>query len=111
MSLAAAVVLVLDPDAASRDALGALLRQEGARPVLCADETAALELLNREPADILLADLAVGDGGIAFLRTVEERWPGLPTIVLAGNASVADAVGALRAGAADFIEKPFNAEE
>jgi two-component system response regulator AtoC len=111
MSLAGAVVLVVDPDAACREALDALLRKEGARPVLCADQVAALELLNREPADVLLADLASQNGDPSFLRTVEERWPGLPTIVLAGGASVADAVGALRAGAADFIEKPFNAEE
>ena len=110
MSMAGAVVLVVDPDLASREALGALLDKDGARPVLCADAASALELLNREPADVLLTELGVGDGA-AFLEGVEERWPGLPTIVIAGGASVADALGALRAGAADFIEKPFNAEE
>src|SRR5262245_9608773 len=111
MSLAGAVVLVVDPDAASREALGSLLRKGGARAVLCAEEPAALELLNREPADVLLTDLGGGDGTLGLWCAVEERWPGLPAIVIAGDASVADAVGALRAGAADFVEKPFNAEE
>jgi two-component system response regulator AtoC len=112
MSMAGAVVLVVDPDVASREALGALLDKDGARPVLCADAASALELLNREPADVLMTELGVGDGTpLSFLEGVEERWPGLPTIVIAGGASVADALGALRAGAADFIEKPFNAEE
>jgi two-component system response regulator AtoC len=112
MSMAGAVVLVVDPDVASREALGSLLKGDGARPVLCAEASAALELLNREPVDVLLTELGLKEaGGLSFLQVVEERWPGLPTIVIAGGASVAAAVGALRAGAADFVEKPFNAEE
>jgi two-component system response regulator AtoC len=111
MSLVDAVVLVVDPERDSREALTSLLLRRGSRPVACSEGAAALELLNKEPVDIVVTELALEDmTALSFVAAVEERWPGLPTIVIAGGASVSDAVGALRAGAADFVEKPFDAE-
>jgi len=103
-----AIVLVVIWDAARRDELAGLLRRAGASASTCSSASEALQLLNAEPVEVVMMEL---DGGLDFLTTVEERWPRLPVIVIADDATAPNAEAALRAGAADVLETPFDPEQ
>jgi DNA-binding NtrC family response regulator len=68
----------------------------------------ALELLRRDGADVLITDVRLpGMDGLALLRAAMAVDTGLPVILMTGHGDIAMAVGAMRDGAYDFIEKPF----
>jgi len=91
----------------ARDAIGRDVDLE-----LCKSGEAALEALAREPADLVLSDLAMpGLSGIELLERVRREHPGTDFVVLTGHASVESAVGALRMGAADYLRKPVSPDE
>jgi DNA-binding NtrC family response regulator len=69
----------------------------------------ALEILSREPADIVILDLVLpGIPGIETLKAIRARFPRIEVIVVTGHASAESAVEAMKAGARDYITKPFN---
>jgi two-component system response regulator AtoC len=103
---------VVDSDVASSALLGRLLGESGIVVWTCSSAEEALARLEKEPVEVVVSDLALPDmSGLAFIGAVEQQWPGLPVVVLAANASVPEAVSALKAGAADFLQKPFDREE
>lgn len=86
---------------------GAEFRVEGAR-----DGAAALAHLERQEADVVLLDLCMpGMDGLAVLKELRRRWPDLPVIMMTAHATVKTAVDAIKAGAADYVMKPFDLEE
>jgi two-component system nitrogen regulation response regulator NtrX len=99
-------ILIVDDDPAVLRGVGGLLRDEGMRTVEARSVAeAALLLEAAEAPDLMLLDLRMpGEGGLAWLGRLQPL--PLPVVVLSGEASVADAVTALRLGAADFVEKP-----
>jgi two-component system, NtrC family, response regulator AtoC len=112
MTTQGAAILLVDPDRASAERLAALLAGSGAQTVSCAKGSEALEILNARAVHVVVTELALPDmSGLELLATLSEGWSGLPVVVMAAGASVTDAVAALKAGAADFVEKPFNAEQ
>ena len=107
-----ATILVADPDLESGRRLRDMLLGRFETVLLCQNGTDTLAALEREPAQVLISELALPDmAGLDLLSRVAERWPGLPVILLAQDASVPEALSALRAGAADFVQKPIAAEE
>jgi two-component system response regulator FlrC len=104
-------VLIVDDDAAIRDAMLDSLRSD-AWSVLTADSgPRALELLKREPVRLVISDLQMRPmNGTALLQKIRERHPRLPTIIMSNEGSVENAVNAMRGGAADFLVKPCSAE-
>jgi len=91
----------------ARDAIGEEVDLE-----LCKSGEEALDALDREPADLVLSDLAMpGLSGIELLERVRREHPGTDFVVLTGYASVDSAVGALRMGAADYLRKPISPDE
>jgi two-component system response regulator AtoC len=109
MAIDGAALLVVDPDGASAERLAERLRAQGAHTSISNNGAAALQLLEARPVDVVLTELALPDmTGLTLLELLAQRWPGLPVIVVAHGASVADAVSALKAGAADFLEKPLH---
>src|SRR5436190_2085109 len=101
-------VLVVDADAVASARLVELLGSGGSAGTACSTGSQALSILNAQPIDVVIADLCLGDmTGPELVAAIEERWPGTPVVVTAEAASVKDAVTALRAGAADFLEKPI----
>jgi two-component system response regulator AtoC len=108
----ARTVLVVDSDVASSALLGRLLGESGMKVWACSSAREALSRLESEPVEVIVSDLLLPDmSGLAFIGAVEQQWPGLPVVVLAANASVTEAVSALKAGATDFLQKPFDREE
>ena len=71
----------------------------------------ALDVLERERVDAALLDLRMpGMDGLELLKSVKELRPELMVLMLTGHGGVRDAVEAMRLGALDFLEKPFNAD-
>jgi len=112
MEDAGATVLVVDDDAAVGKVLSALLRQAGLQAMHELSGEAALARLASAPVDLVLTDLRMpGMDGMDLLRQVVREWPDVPVVMLTAHGSVARAVEAMKAGAADFMLKPFDREE
>lgn len=106
-------ILIADDQADIRAALALVLQGDGYETQGAASPDEAAMLLEGGGFDALLLDLnfradtTSGEEGLRLLASVVGRWPDLPVVVLTGWGSVALAVRALRAGAADFLEKPW----
>lgn len=106
-------VFIVDDDAAVRQGLGALLGAKGYRvePYESAEAFLARAALDRVPA-CLLADIRMpGMSGLELQRQLKQRAVALPVIVITGHGDVPQAVAALKAGAVDFLEKPFDSDQ
>jgi two-component system, NtrC family, response regulator AtoC len=105
-------VLVVDDDAAVGMVLAALLVQAGMKATHVPSGEAALRALDRAPADVVVTDLRMpGMDGMQLLARIAATSPDLPVIVLTAHGTVPLAVEAMRAGAADFVLKPFDREQ
>ena len=105
-------VLVVDDEKNMRLSLQTVLKDEGyaARVVESAEE--ALELLAREDFLMVITDARLGGmTGYEFLGKIRSRWPDLPAIMLTAYATPKLAVEAIKAGAIDYLAKPFAPEE
>ncbi|HQY61685.1 MAG: sigma-54-dependent Fis family transcriptional regulator [Myxococcales bacterium] len=104
--------LVVDDDTAVAEVLGAQLRQAGFSCAVVHSGAAALEALEARPFSVVLSDLRMpGMDGLALMREVAARWPDLPVVILTAHGTVASAVEAMKAGAADYLQKPFERAE
>lgn len=106
-------VLVVDDEAAIREVISALLQDEGYRPRLAANSDEALaEVERRMPAAVLLDIWLEGSklDGMQILDRLRADYPDLPVIVISGHGTIEMAVGAIKKGAHDFIEKPFKTD-
>lgn len=101
-------VLVVDDEEWMRDACGQILQAEGF-DVLCAtDGQAGLDMARRHAPDLVLVDLKMpGMNGIAYLEAVKAFDPDVAAVVITGYATLEVAVEAMKAGAYDFLAKPF----
>lgn len=102
-------VFVVDDDPDVRDSLAALLSSAGLTPRLFDSATAFLAQYRAGEAGCLVADIRMPDmDGIALQTELANRKAGLPVIIITGHGDVPLAVRAMKAGAMDFIEKPFD---
>jgi DNA-binding NtrC family response regulator len=105
-------VLIVDDEAAIRESLEALLTMEGFDVTMAADGAAGLAHLAQGEFDLLLLDLALpNESGIELLPRVLETQPGLPVIMITAYGTVANVVEAIRAGAENFVQKPWDNEK
>jgi FixJ family two-component response regulator len=104
----AALVCVVDPDPATRRSVAALLRALGAEVEGFATAREFLAHLSTAVPACVVAESRLPDmSGIALLQELRARGLRIPTILLSADADVSAAVIAMRAGALDFIEKPY----
>ena len=102
----------MEDDIAVGTVLVALLAQVGHEVEHVTSGGEALAKLEVRPFDVVLTDMQMpGIDGIALLREIARRWPGLPVILLTAHGSVAAAVEAMKSGAVDFMCKPFDKDE
>jgi len=105
-------VLIVDDEKNMRRSLQTMLGDEGypARTAESAEE--ALRLLEREPFLMVITDARLGGmSGYEFLARVRAGWPDLPTLMITAYATPKLAVEAIKAGAMDYLAKPFAPEE
>jgi two-component system nitrogen regulation response regulator GlnG len=108
MSTAQGRILIAEDDHEMAQLLGCLLHREGLTPLLAKDGIEALQLVRAGDPDVLLADLRMpGMDGMELMRKAKDLDPELPVILITGFAEVRGAVEALRAGAHDYLAKPF----
>jgi two-component system response regulator FixJ len=104
-------VFVVDDDEAVRRGLAALLGARGYAVETFPSAEAFLARVPPEPPACLLADVRMpGMSGLELQAELKRRGARLPVVVITGHGDVAMAVAALKAGALDFIEKPFDAD-
>ncbi|APF36998.1 response regulator transcription factor FixJ [Chelatococcus daeguensis] len=104
-----AVVHVVDDDLAVRQSLSFLLASDGLPVRLHESATAFLASAVQAQAGCIVTDVRMpGLDGIAFLQELRRRGSTLPVIVMTGHADVPLAISAMKAGAVDFLEKPFD---
>lgn len=102
-------VFVVDDDPDVRDSLAALLMSAGLSPKVFESATAFLAQYKAGDSGCLVADIRMPDmDGIALQSELANRKAGLPVIIVTGHGDVPLAVRAMKAGAMDFIEKPFD---
>jgi two-component system nitrogen regulation response regulator NtrX len=103
-------ILVVDDEADIRELVAGVLEDEGYRPRTAGDADSALAALRERRPSLLLLDVWLQGSrldGLALLGEVKRRDPSLPVIVFSGHGNIDTAVAAVRQGAFDFIEKPF----
>jgi DNA-binding NtrC family response regulator len=105
-------VLFVDDDAAMRDVVGSALGRRGFEVVCHASGVDAMATLVDQEFDAIVTDLQMeGMDGLEFCRRAMERRPSVPVIVVTAFGSMDTAVGAIRAGAYDFIAKPLQMDD
>jgi len=105
-------VLVVDDEQSLRKVLAATLSREGYQVEVAEDGEEALIVLERDGADVIVTDLVMPKmDGLSLLRRVVQKHPDVPVIVVTAHGKIDSAVEAMKAGAFDFVTKPFeNAE-
>lgn len=104
-------VFVVDDDAAALDSLVMLLRSDGLNPSGFSSAQAFLDILTPDSRGCVISDVRMpGMDGVQLLKTLKSMQCILPVIVITGHADVTVAVQAMKAGAAEFVQKPFESE-
>jgi two-component system response regulator FlrC len=104
-------VLVVEDDAALREALVDTLRAADLSVLSAADAAGALELLQSEEIALVISDVQMpGPNGYQLLSSIKRQRPDLPVVLMTAYGTVAQAVAAMREGATDYIVKPFDAQ-
>jgi DNA-binding NtrC family response regulator len=105
-------ILIIDDEEAIRESLDTLLTLEGFSVNTAVDGPSGMELLSRNEYDLLLLDLALpGQSGIDLLPRIVEMQPNLPVVMITAYGTVGNVVDAIRAGAENFVQKPWDNEK
>ena len=102
-------ILVCDDDPALLQLTTDILQAEGHEVENSSSARQALDLMERQPYDLVLADLVLpGTGGLDLLREARSRWPETEVIIITGHGDIDTAVEAIKEGAYDYVTKPFH---
>jgi DNA-binding NtrC family response regulator len=106
-------ILVVEDERAIQLALSGLLRREGYEVAVADSGEAAVAELREAPADLVLTDLALGHGlsGMDLLREIKATRPETAVVMITAHGSEKVAVQAMKAGAQDYVPKPFDNDE
>jgi signal transduction histidine kinase len=101
-------ILIVDDEAPSRDLCRSFLEADGYDVETCDNATTALALLAVKRFDLILSDLSMPEiDGVELVRQVKYHYPHTDVIIMTAFGSVSSAVDSMRAGAYDYITKPF----
>ena len=107
-----ATILVVEDEPKMLRLLEMNLAEEGYKVRAAADAEAGLKLFREHRVDVVVTDLKLpGMSGLEFLETVKRADSRIPVIVMTAYGTVETVVGAMKAGASDYILKPFSLEE
>jgi two-component system nitrogen regulation response regulator NtrX len=107
-------ILIVDDEEDIRELIGDILRDEGYSTRLAANSDDCMAEINAEPPALMILDIWLKDSrldGIDILKTVKRDNPDIPVVIISGHGNIEIAVAAIKQGAYDFIEKPFNIDQ
>ena len=107
-------ILVVDDEPDIRGLIGDILEDEGHGVRMAWDSDTALGEINRSAPDLIILDIWLKDSrldGIDILKRVRRDNPAIPVVIISGHGNIEIAVAAIKQGAYDFIEKPFNIDQ
>lgn len=109
MDLHEAHVFLVDDDPGIQAAVKRALESSGTRVSVFSAAEECIDALGQQTCDAVLADIIMdGMGGMSLLHNIKRHFPWLPVIIMTGYGDVPLAVAAMKAGAADFLEKPLD---
>jgi two-component system response regulator PilR (NtrC family) len=104
-------ILVVDDERSMRELLAIVLRREGYEVLLAENGRSAVDMLEREPVDLLISDIKMPDlSGVDVLRAAKKIDQDILGIMITAFASTETAVEAMRLGACDYLSKPFDVD-
>ncbi|MEJ2345901.1 MAG: response regulator transcription factor [Gammaproteobacteria bacterium] len=104
-----AIVYIVDDDEPIRKSLSLLMKSGGYRPVPCASAQEFLDRFDSQSPGCVVLDVRMpGMSGLELQQLLTDRGSPVPVIIMTGHGDVGMAVRAMKAGARDFIEKPFD---
>ena len=107
-------ILIVDDERDIRELVAEILRDEGYSTRLAQNSDEAMTAVQADPPMLMILDLWLKDSrldGIGILMAVKREYPDIPVVIISGHATVDIAVEAIKGGAYDFIEKPFNIDQ
>jgi two-component system nitrogen regulation response regulator NtrX len=107
-------ILVVDDERDIRELVADILKDEGHGVRLAWDSDTALAEINAAAPDLIILDIWLKDSrldGIDILKKVRRDNPAIPVVIISGHGNIEIAVAAIKQGAYDFIEKPFNIDQ
>ncbi len=107
-------ILVVDDEPDIRGLIGDILEDEGHGVRTAWDSDTAFAEINTAPPDLIILDIWLKDSrldGIDILKRVRRDNPAIPVVIISGHGNIEIAVAAIKQGAYDFIEKPFNIDQ
>ncbi len=107
-----ATILIVEDEAKMRRLLELNLGEDGSQVVSAPDAETGLQLLASQPIDLVLTDLKLpAMSGLELLQAIKQQHAALPVVVMTAFGSVETAVDAMKAGATDYVLKPFSLAE
>jgi two-component system nitrogen regulation response regulator NtrX len=107
-------ILIVDDERDIRELISDILRDEGYTTQLAGTSDEAMAAIGAEPPALLILDIWLKDSnmdGIDILTRVKRDNPDVPVVIISGHGNIEIAVAAIKQGAYDFIEKPFNIDQ
>ena len=107
-------ILIVDDERDIRELISDILKDEGFTTRLAANSDDCMAEINSEPPALMILDIWLKDSrmdGIDILKSVKRDNPDVPIIIISGHGNIEIAVAAIKQGAYDFIEKPFNIDQ
>jgi len=107
-------ILIVDDEKDIRELIADIIEDDGFTTRLAWDADSAMKEINSSPPDLIILDIWLKDSrmdGIDILKTVKRDNPGIPVVIISGHGNIEIAVAAVKQGAYDFIEKPFNIDQ
>ncbi len=107
-------ILIVDDERDIRELISDILEDEGFLTRLAGNSDEAMAAINTEPPALMILDIWLKDSrmdGIDILKSVKRDNPDVPVVIISGHGNIEIAVAAIKQGAYDFIEKPFNIDQ
>lgn len=107
-------ILIVDDERDIRELISDILKDEGYATRLAGNSDDAMAEVNSEPPALMILDIWLKDSqmdGIDILKAVKRDNPDVPVVIISGHGNIEIAVAAIKQGAYDFIEKPFNIDQ
>ena len=107
-------ILIVDDERDIRELISDILKDEGFSTRMAANSDECVDQINAEPPALMILDIWLKDSrmdGIDILKQVKRNNPDIPVVIISGHGNIEIAVAAIKQGAYDFIEKPFNIDQ